>query len=37
MSEPAQTTPRWKSVLWSLAIVALTAALVYAFECKISG
>lgn len=37
MTDTAASPSRWIYVLWSLAIVALTIALVYGFECKISG
>jgi hypothetical protein len=33
----AKTPPRWLYALVSVGILVLTALLVYAFECKISG
>ena len=37
MTDTPASPSRWIYVLWSLAIAVLTIALVYAFECKISG
>ena len=37
MKPPPKSTPAWVYVLVSVAVTALTLALVVWFECKISG
>jgi len=37
MSATPESPARWRYVVWSMVIVVLTVAVLYAFECKISG
>ena len=37
MNETPASLPLWRYVVWSVAIVVLTVAVLYWFECKISG